>query len=194
MIKLLLRESEAFLISEKIAVINMLSFLSVELVKLSVALGALSVALAAPMEYPILPPNSPNPSLEAVEANLRASAPVIENNSQQSHVRGLISHYARGFGVNEYLALELADIESDFKPGACNPQSTACGVYQWLKDSYWCEGNRREPNNNVICTMKTLLDPKGIRHWSIVTSTREKFIKMDLITCKDFKNNICRLK
>lgn len=174
----------------------MLNLISSKLNEIAVVLQILSVALAAPAEYIILPPISPQGDIMALEAVLRANAPVIASYAQQRDVRGLITYYAKGFGVSEYLSLELADIESDFNPLAKNPKSSATGLFQWLKWSFsaHCDGDRLNPHDNTICTMKTLQDPKGIRHWSVVTSTRRAFIEKDLIVCQDFNRNICEIK
>ena len=150
-------------------------------------LGILSQALAAipSAEYEISPAN-PSP---------RANAPVIAESATQRDIRGLVSYYARAYGVNEQLALELGDIESDYQPMAKNPSSTATGLFQWIKSSWaaHCVGSRTDPHDNTVCTMKTLQDPRGIRHWSVVTSTRERLFEMGLIGCLSFRDNLCEV-
>src|SRR3990167_5896598 len=103
----------------------MLNLISAKFGEIATALSLVSLALAAPAEYVILPLILPQDETVVNILDLRANAPVIEDNAQQRDIRGLISYYAKGFGVSEYLSLELADIESGFNPLAKNPKSTA---------------------------------------------------------------------
>jgi len=89
-------------------------------------------------------------------------------------VSDLIKHYAKEYGADEKLALNVACAESCMRDGedikfntnAKNPRSTASGVFQFIKGTWehFCDGEVFDPDDNVKCGVK-LLANGGIAHW-----------------------------
>lgn len=81
-------------------------------------------------------------------------------------VESKIKHLAEEYGVDESLALNIACVESRFKPKAANPVSTAGGVFQWLDGSwahysthYYGEiRDKWDEDENIRLSMKVLRD------------------------------------
>lgn len=112
-------------------------------------------------------------------------------------VKGIILLNASLFGISENLALDLAKWESRFDPSIENQdsiettgveKSTAGGLYQWTNGSWrtMCKGNKKDPNDNAYCTMKTISEG-GISHWTADKRTRKKLLDKGYID----ENNEC---
>ena len=178
----------------------MLNALSDKIAQLAIVIGLLAQALAAsPAVYEITPnaPKSESGEQTAITTNL-AQKPVLGQDlpRNQGEIRSLIVKYARLNGISDFLALELAHLESRFEPEIKNPSSTATGIYQFLLGTWKtnCKGERTDPEDNIRCAMDILKEPTGIQHWTVVTSTRQQFLNLKLITCSDFNKNICKRK
>lgn len=66
------------------------------------------------------------------------------------------------------IMVHIADSESDFKPDADNPNSTAYGVFQILIgtwNDYDCTGDRGNPADNIACARK-IYDARGTKDWN----------------------------
>src|SRR3990167_4103196 len=166
----------------------MLNALSDKIAQLAVVLGLLAQAIAAsPAVYEISPnaPESGSGEQTAVTTNL-TETPVVGHPVARKRLNG----------ISDFLALELAHLESRFEPEIKNPSSTAIGIYQFLIGTWKtnCEGERTNPEDNIRCAMDILKEPTGIQHWTVVTSTRQQFLNLKLITCSDFNKNICKRK
>lgn len=158
---------------------------------LAVSLGMLSVALAQTQEYIVLPPSPIDAPSSTVQTIVRVSenkSPVeriVEaRNEGNAPIRGLIVKYARQYGVSEFLALSLADIESDYVPNAQNKKSSAGGIYQFINSTHrtFCEGDKYDAELNIKCAMK-LISEGGIGHWCNPETKRE-LIKLGIKDCK----------
>lgn len=96
-------------------------------------------------------------------------------------IKGLIQYFADIYKVNDKLAYDLAEIESQFNHLARNANSTAKGLYQFI-DSTWediCVDEYEFEDvlnaaENIECTMKILSKPGGISHWCADINTRDK--------------------
>lgn len=89
----------------------------------------------------------------------------------------LIRYYAKKYGANAELALNIACAESctrDRKtneiyihPTAKNPASTASGVFQFIRGTWKsvCSGDVMNPEDNVKCGVK-LLAAGDVWHWN----------------------------
>ena len=89
-----------------------------------------------------------------------------------------IIEYAKEYGADESLALNVACAESCarnkegiifFNPKAKNPNSTASGIFQFIKGTWesMCEGDVFNENDNIRCGVKLLAAKSGIRHWEV---------------------------
>lgn len=185
----------------------MIATLGSKLGELAVVLGLLAnVLAAAPAEYVVEPDlgfKSPIPSeIQQVVSDTttdrmgQTGAEIGEKTWTQGQIRTLVVQEARKRGISDFLALELAHVESRFEPDAKNPSSSATGIYQFLLGTWNanCSGDRKNPEDNIICAMEILKEPTNIRHWTIVTSTRQHFLNLKLITCSNFSKNICQKK
>lgn len=180
----------------------MIEYLQLQLAKATLVLLQISVALAAtPAVYEIKPQNAPDSEFDMVGLPEGGNMPQGQTGAKetiltQGQIRGIVVKYARQNGVSDFLALELAHIESRFDPNAKNPTSTATGIYQFLSGTWNanCFGDRKNPEDNIRCAMRILGEDKtGIRHWTVVTSTRKFLLKENLIICHNGNNN-CYLK
>ena len=176
----------------------MYELISQKLVLLATTLQVLSLALAAPATYevlPILPLEPPEVALEAPRTRFEVKIEPLPINPTQGAIRSQIAYYAKEYGVSQVLALTIAELESKFNPLAINPKSGAGGIFQWLKSSWvsFCEGDRFDIEDNIRCAIKTLSEPNGIRHWSADLDMRKKLIEAGFIECFEGKNN-CALK
>jgi len=81
-------------------------------------------------------------------------------------VKREIAAQSINYGVNTYLATEIARCESQFNPLAKNPHSTAKGVYQFINRTWadHCSGDVRNYKANVECFMRWF--PKYPSWWS----------------------------
>lgn len=155
--------------------------LSKQLEALALTLGLLSVAIAAPAEYKVLPEKGPQNALGQASSSQvivvnsppqnpaeRTTAPRRADNAP---VRALITRYAREYGVSEYMMLSIAEIESGFDPSAKNPGSSAQGIFQFLKGTFaamGCPGDRLNAEDNIRCAAYVLSNSSstgGINHW-----------------------------
>src|SRR3990167_2929189 len=136
----------------------MLNALSDKIAQLAVVLGLLAQAIAAsPAVYEISPnaPESGSGEQTAVTTNLTETPvvghPVARKPLNQGEIRSLIVKYARLNGISDFLALELAHLESRFEPEIKNPSSTATGIYQFLLGTWKtnCEGKRTDRNSTL---------------------------------------------
>ena len=93
----------------------------------------------------------------------------------QAEIRTIIATTAKQYGISQFLALELGRIESEFNPSACNPVSSACGLFQFI-DSTWetyCTGDRFDPYDNTKCAMERL-SAGELWHWTADKNTKRK--------------------
>lgn len=71
-------------------------------------------------------------------------------------VPDLIIELALDYSVDPVVALRIAECESNFRPDAQNPHSTAQGVYQWLEGT-WANigspGDRMNAEDNIRAFM-----------------------------------------
>ena len=76
-----------------------------------------------------------------------------------------IVYYAEIFGVNTEVALRIANCESKFNPNAENLNSSATGVYQFIRKTWKsnCEGNVYNADANIICFVR--MYPKHPEWW-----------------------------
>lgn len=70
------------------------------------------------------------------------------------------------------IMVRIADAESDFRPNATNPHSSASGLFQILRGTwkyYGCEGDfetdRFDVDKNIACARK-LYDKSGTSPWN----------------------------
>lgn len=172
--------------------------LSAKLGQIGTALGLLSTALAAmpPQEYPVLPVNLIQAEVSGLEEAIPSTPLEKRPGSEikpknQAEVRAIVSFWAKEYENSEYLALFLAEKESQFIPKAKNPISGAKGLFQWL-DSSWksfCTGDAYSPDDNARCAMKTLKEKNGIRHWTADLNMRRWLIRAKFIYCLEGENN-----
>jgi len=83
--------------------------------------------------------------------------------------------YSKEYNVDVLLALNVACAESCtqteegifFNPRAKNPNSTASGIFQFVKATWdsMCEGDVFDEDDNIRCAIKILSMKNGIRHW-----------------------------
>jgi len=68
-----------------------------------------------------------------------------------------IIRISREHGVDETLALEIAEAESNFRM-VKNPESTAFGVFQFLEGTWeeQCNGDREDLKDNVTCGIEMI--------------------------------------
>ena len=108
--------------------------------------------------------------------NLASSAlEVKEVQRDNRSISEKIIEYAKEYGADESLALNVACAESCakddegiyFNPNAKNPNSTASGVFQFIRGTWneMCEGDVFNENDNIRCGVKILSQKNGIRHW-----------------------------
>ena len=104
----------------------------------------------------------------------QANLPVTEQCKQPAtgpeSVKQLIICVAPKFGISTSHALYIAYRESRYQPGAQNPDSTACGVYQDL-DARWNEvvsdylyGHKLGPITCVNGRMNVFLNLRYVKH------------------------------
>lgn len=76
--------------------------------------------------------------------------------SQRELVIEYIAHRAQQSTTPVRLALDIAECESQFDPLAQNKNSTASGVYQFTKGTWWayCEGDVFNYKDNIDCFFK----------------------------------------
>lgn len=89
-------------------------------------------------------------------------------------IEQIIVAYARHYGADVELSLNVACAEScfmengtpDFNPSAKNPNSSATGVFQFIKSTWagMCEGDVLNVHDNVSCGTRILANG-GISHW-----------------------------
>lgn len=81
-------------------------------------------------------------------------------------IRNLIVEEAKKNNVSTHLALALAYVESNFSSTAKNPNSSASGVFQWIKSSWasHCEGDVFDAFDNISCSMRVIGEGK-LYHW-----------------------------
>ena len=91
-------------------------------------------------------------------------------------VEEMIIEYATLKDVDPDLALRIARCESNFNPKAKNPNSSASGVYQWIKGSfeyygklYWKDDyyqkDRFNPKDNIELAI-WVISTKGTSDWT----------------------------
>ena len=98
----------------------------------------------------------------------------------EEDVFSLINYFAAENNVNINLALNLAEYESNFDPGAVNiypneyGTSTAGGVFMFIDKTWedYCEGNKFNAYDNVSCAMK-IIGEGGLSHWTADKNVRE---------------------
>ena len=84
--------------------------------------------------------------------------------------------YPKEYNVDVLLALNVACAESCtrtkegdifFNPRAKNPNSTASGVFQFVKGTWdsMSEGDIFNEDDNIKCGVKVLSQKNGIKHW-----------------------------
>ena len=84
--------------------------------------------------------------------------------------------YSKEYNVDVLLALNVACAESCtrtkkgdifFNPRAKNPNSTASGIFQFIKATWdsMCEGDVFNENDNIKCGVKVLSYKNGLTHW-----------------------------
>jgi len=112
----------------------------------------------------------------------------------KTQIQGIIRYYANVYGVDEKLAQDLAEFESNTDPTAHNPDSSAKGIYQFLNGTWHsenCVGEVLSPNDNIACAMRVLSGFNGIRHWTADTHTRAFLIENGYVYCYTSKNDSC---
>ena len=83
---------------------------------------------------------------------------------------------ARYYNLDPLLALNVACAESCardkegnvyFNPQAKNPNSSASGIFQFIKGTWneMCEGDVFNEDDNADCGVKVLAQKNGLRHW-----------------------------
>ena len=109
---------------------------------------------------------------------------IKEPQIKEEKISEKIIGYANVFGVDSNLALNVACAESCardkegnvyFNPKAKNPNSTASGIFQFVKGTWEesCQGDVFNENDNIRCGVKLLAKEGGIRHWE--ASRKEGF-------------------
>jgi len=77
--------------------------------------------------------------------------------------------------------IEIARAESNFRPEAKNPRSTATGIYQFINGTWhsYCKGmNVYDFVDNIDCMYKVMeIDgyPNGLKHWNASRSVWGKY-------------------
>ena len=100
----------------------------------------------------------------------------LELNEKEENISDKIRRYAEEYKADPILALNVACAESCtrdeenniiFNSLAKNQNSTASGVFQFIKDTWngYCEGDVFDAEDNVRCGVKILAKTGGIRHW-----------------------------
>lgn len=85
----------------------------------------------------------------------------------------IIERAAVRYSVSPQEALDIAECESNFKPNAQNPNSTALGVYQFTKTTWEytkMPGYRHDPVANIYAFME--LYPKYPHWWECKANPR----------------------
>jgi len=86
---------------------------------------------------------------------------------QKVFVLQLIQFYSSKYEVNPNLAFKIANCESGLNPTINNKNSSATGIYQFIKSTFKanCEGVADDPEYNISCAIKMISQGK-INHWS----------------------------
>lgn len=87
----------------------------------------------------------------------------------------LIHKWSKYYDYSFYKSYALADVESDFNPNAENPNSSAAGIYQFIKSTWKqeCEGHVKDANENIKCGIR-LLSQGDTYHWEADPSVPKK--------------------
>lgn len=112
---------------------------------------------------------------------LKAQAAVIPPSytpyvpTEQEQMKGIIRYWSSVYSIDEKMMIFLAEIESNLNPRAKNPNSTATGLFQFLKGTWdaHCEGERTNPNDNAKCAMELYKEHK-LAPWCADIYTKQK--------------------
>ena len=107
-------------------------------------------------------------------------------------IQSIIVAEAARYDVDPGLGVFLSAVESDFNPNARSGESTASGLFQWIRGSFLgiCikkYGIAKEPSDvfnpvlNARCAMKTISEG-GISHWTASGHTSRKLFRAGFIT------------
>ena len=110
----------------------------------------------------------------------------LQDIEKRQVIQSIIVAEALAFGVDPGLGIFLASVESDFNSNARSKESTASGVFQWIKGSWmgicvkgYKIGDEHEDvfdaTLNIRCAMKTIANG-GLRHWLADHRTKKKLI------------------
>ncbi len=75
---------------------------------------------------------------------------------QVTEVHSLVTILSTKYGVDEQVALRIAECESNFNHLADNPNSSASGVYQFIDNTWehYCKGDVHDAEANITCFMQ----------------------------------------
>jgi len=121
--------------------------------------------------YTYIAKNTQSTTTSALEISKKEDISLIDRKISEK-----IFIYSKEYDVDVLLALNVACAESCtrtekgdifFNPKAKNPNSTASGVYQFIKGTWqsMCEGDALNEDDNIKCGVKVLSQKNGIKHW-----------------------------
>lgn len=153
----------------------MFTFTLNSLLALVLAVGSSSMTM--PQEIPVIQEKQNEPVMVISTREEKIQEIKVENISEK------IIRYAEEYNADPALALNVAcaescsrnkDNEIFFNPQAKNPNSTASGIYQFIKGTWnaLCLGDVFNEDDNIRCGVK-LLANNGISHWE--ASRRDGF-------------------
>ena len=121
--------------------------------------------------YTYIAKNTQSTTTSALEISKKEDISLIDRKISEK-----IFVYSKEYDVDVLLALNVACAESCtrteegdifFNPKAKNPNSTASGVYQFIKGTWqsMCEGDVLNEDDNIRCGVKVLSYKNGLMHW-----------------------------
>ena len=98
--------------------------------------------------------------------SLLAPVGILPNEAKPQDTASYIAYQSEAIEYDSALAVAIAWSESRLNPYAKNPDSTASGIFQFLRGTWNrnCEGSVWNASDNIICGV-SLLQSEGYIHW-----------------------------